>query len=82
MLGDQDLAKMRHLIDHLLTSRLQELKESVIKEVLNKIKTVESECIKLQNGVKKLVKENSALEKKLDDVEQYTRRNNVRIFGL
>lgn len=48
----------------------------------NKLEKLIEKCSNLESNVNNLLKDNEDLFKKFDSLEQYTRRNSVRIFGM
>lgn len=56
---------------------------NVIKEeVHKKMKDMEEEIKQLRQGIEKEKAKTSMLENKIDEIEQYGRRQNLRIFGI
>lgn len=62
-----------------LTDKLSKL---IMAKMEDKLKQVSSKCDILAATVTKLEKENEELRKDMDGLEQYSRRNNLRIFGI
>ena len=76
-LSAEDLNQIKIIFD---ASVLELLKRDDFCEKIAKI--VSNEVTTLKESMTRLEQENQLLKKKLDDVEQYTRRNNVRVFGI
>ncbi|KAF2904986.1 hypothetical protein ILUMI_01188 [Ignelater luminosus] len=56
--------------------------ENQLKKLINKLEISEKKVTELQNDILKLREENEELRDANDSLEQYTRRNSVRIFGI
>ncbi|KAF2891931.1 hypothetical protein ILUMI_14242 [Ignelater luminosus] len=56
--------------------------ENRLEKLIDKLEISEQMVTKLQNDILKLREENEELRDANDGLEQYTRRNSVRIFGI
>ena len=62
-----------------------ELYESVVfefKDLEEKVKSHQQEMAELENNIDDLIAKQKELQALNDDIEQYTRRTNIRIFGI
>ncbi|XP_041464605.1 uncharacterized protein LOC121415465 [Lytechinus variegatus] len=85
---DDVLAYIKGAIMEALDSKFDELikrldtQDGSILELHNRINNIESSLANLQKRHQKCEERNKWLEKQLNDQEQYSRRNCVRLFGV
>ena len=85
----EGLADIRKLIEDIQQDLRNKATNEKINELIQKIDEKDAKISKLENDVKLLEarvtvmeKSNTLLERKYDDLESYTRRQNLRIVGI
>ena len=73
-----DIADLRNIILSVQEKMQKVVTNDKIDELINMIKAKDDKISDLENRVKELEKTNGLLERKLDDGESYTRRQNLR----
>ncbi|KAF2878643.1 hypothetical protein ILUMI_27527 [Ignelater luminosus] len=77
--SDTDL--LEHIADKISEIVMKKM-ENRLEKLINKLEISEQKVTELQNDILKLREEKEELRDANDGLEQYTRRNSVRIFGI
>ncbi|KAF2892285.1 hypothetical protein ILUMI_13891 [Ignelater luminosus] len=75
------ISKINTCVTQVLTNNLSDGKfiDSIVKKIIKNVADIKKE---LQNSIILLEKENKDWRERSDALKQYSRRNNIRIFGV
>lgn len=82
-LSRSEKSEIIDLIKETISTLIVEVKETVSREINKKLEQKLSQLFcNIENKITLATEENASLQRKLDSLEQYTRRNSIRLFGV
>ena len=75
-------ARVKDALKQVVRDSILEIIDDKLKPLIESVNTLKTEGARVNNAVKELESENNVLRRRLDDLEAYSRRENLIVYGL